>query len=570
MPDGAGINFGAMIEMALLLPLLLAPPHGGQYIPPAPDPATPTAVEGIVAQPGLGPQLVFDAARWEWWFDFNQEPLLDLRTRLPGRAASAGARFEPVTADDRGSVVLPLLLESLRDQPATGLVQARTVTRDVRAAAVLSLGRLQRAEAVPYIELVLEGDPDLFVRTQAVLALGFSGSPQAVETLVRLFRDEKQGEEIRTYAVVSLALIGNAQALDVLRAALAEKALADLNNQLRGAVIYAAGVSGDAALGDALRALPGTYFFGKEPDVRALLAGALGRLGEAASVAPLLELLGDSDNQVRRSAAAGFEALTGVLAPEDVEKLIAHAGEENDAPTRRVLLRALGAARAPAAREYLQAQLTEGSFDDQPHVALGLALDAHFSNGPVLLASLEKAREASHIGALALALGLLDAPDAIAPVTARLLEAKDPLLQPNLALAVGLLDPDQSELAAHLETLARTSADVEVVRSSVIALGLLGERERLAAVAAAIPQVGGLVRRAAMAHALGLVGDRNLITPLAALARDDGQQPYVRAYALQALGELCDPREISPCWRLSAHAEMHLEVGFVFELYRVL
>jgi hypothetical protein len=52
-----------MIEMALLLPLLLAPPHGGQYIPPAPDPATPTAVEGIVAQPGLGPQLVFDAAR---------------------------------------------------------------------------------------------------------------------------------------------------------------------------------------------------------------------------------------------------------------------------------------------------------------------------------------------------------------------------------------------------------------------------------------------------------------------------------------------------------------------------
>jgi HEAT repeat protein len=559
-----------MLELVILLPLVLLPPHGGQYIPPAPDPGTPTAIEGIVAQPGLGPQLAFDPSRWEWWFDFNQEPLLDLRARMPARARSAGARFEPVTPDDRGTQVLPVLLEALRDRPASGLVQPRANPRDVRAAAVLSLGRLQRTDAVPYIEIVLEGDPDLFVRTQAVLALGFSGSPQAVETLVRLFRDEKQGEEVRTYAVASLALVGNAQALDVLRAALSEKSLQGFNNQLRDAVLYAAGVSGDAALGDALRALPGTYFFGKEPDVRALAAVTLGRLGEPASLPELLKLLVDADNQVRRSAAMGFEALTGVLASVDVEQLIARIRDESDAPTRRVLLRALGQTRTAAGREFLQAALPGGNVDDQPHVALGLALDGHFTNAAPLLSALAKAHESSHVGALALALGLLDAPDAIEPLTALLGEAKDPLLQSNLALAVGLLDPDQAEPSARLEELARSSSDVEVVRSAVIGLGLLGDRPRLAALAAGIPKVRGLVQRAALVHALGLVGDRQLITPLAAIAADEGQPAYVRAYALQALGELADPRELSPCWRLSSHAEMHLDVGFLFELYRVL
>ncbi len=559
-----------MLALLLLPSLLLAAPHGGQYIPPAPDPSAPTAIEGIVAQPGLGPQLPFDPSRWEWWYDFNQEPLLELRARMPARAKSAGSRFEPLTPDDRGTQVLPLLLEALRDRPADGRVQPRTITRDVRAAAVLSLGRLQRTDAVPYIELVLEGDPDLFVRTQAVLSLGFSGSPQAVETLVRLFRDEKQGEEVRTYAAVGLALVGNAQALDVLRASLAEKPLSAFNNQLRAAVLFAAGVTGDAALGDALRALTETYFFGKEPDVRALLAVSLGRLGEPASAPILLGLLSDPDGRVRRSAAAGCEALSLVLQPAEVEQLIARAREESDTATRRVLMRALGATRSGAARQFLQEALTGRNLDDQPHAALGLALDGHFTNAGPLLAVLAKSHEPSHVGALALALGLLDAPDAIEPLTARLAEAKDPLLQSYLALAVGLLDPDQSELAARLEEFARGSSDVEVVRSAVIGLGLLGERPRLAALAADLPKVRGLVQRAALAHALGLVGDRNLIAPLSALATDEGQPAYVRAYALQALGELADPRDLSPCWRLSSHVELHLEVGFLFELYRVL
>jgi len=560
-----------MPEMLLALSLVVAAFHGGQYIPPAPDPGTPPAVAGVVAQPGLGPQLAFDASRWEWWFDFNQEPLLDLRARMPARARAANTAVLPVTPDDRTGIILPVLVDCLRDKPAYRMVQPRIATRDVRAAAVMALGRLQRAEAVPYIELVFESDPDLFVRTQALLALGCSGSPQAVETLARVFHDTEQGAEIRTYAVAGLALVGNSQALDVLRVALGEKALAGVNNQLRAAVIYAAGVTGDAALGPALEALAGTHLFSNEPDVRSFTAFAFGRLGDPSAVPVLLKLLSDSDNQVRRSAAAAFEALPpGVLQASDVQALVARVGAENDAPARRVLFRALGRTRSDAGRAALQAALPEGKSDDRPHIALGLGLDGHFTDAAPLLASLQDEHEAGHVGALVIALGLLGTPDAVDPLVQRLTQARDPLLLSNLCLAIGLLDARTPEVATRLDELARTSADVEVVRSAVIALGLLGERLRLAALADDVLKLRGTIHRAAVLHGLGLVGDHSMIPPLLNVARDETQPAYLRTYALQAIGELADPRPISPCWRLSANVELDLDVGFLSELYHVL
>jgi HEAT repeat protein len=556
-----------MIELVLLLPALLLAPHGGQYIPPAPDPGVPPPIEGVVAEPGLGPQLAFDATRWEWWFDFNQEGYLDLRNRLPLRARTAGASFEAPTADDRRKLVT-LFVDALQDKPHVQVAAMRSNPRDVRAAAVVSLGRLQLADAVPYVELTLEGDPDLFVRTQALLALGFSTSPTAVETLVRIFRDESQSAELRTYAVTSLGLVSSSQAVDVLRSALGEKELAGLNNQLRDGVLYAAGVSGDTSLGDALRALSATHFYERQPDVRALTAFALGRLAEPASVAPLLKLVQDSDNQARRAAATALEGLRAPLDKAQVEILLARLKDESDAGTRHTLLRALGRSQSDVARAWLQEALGNSRTDDRPHVALALAIDGHFSNAAPLLAALKDEHEASQEGALALALGLLAAPDAVEPLAARFAEAKDPLLLANLLLALGLLDPGDPAIAQRAEDLARSSSDVEVVRCAVISLGLLGERDRLSRLAAEAAKVPAVVHRAALVFALGLAGDRGFLAPLSAIATDSNQPIYVRAYALQALGELADPRPMSPVARLSGHVDLSLDVGFLFELYR--
>jgi HEAT repeat protein len=432
------------------------------------------------------------------------------------------------------------------------------------------MGHLARSDAVPYIELVAETDPDLFVRTQAILALGFTGSSQALETLDGLYRDEDLGDELRTYAVVALALIGDAQAVDTLRTSLTEKALDRQSNQLRAATVHAAGVCGDPVLGAALRELAGTWLFEREPQLRALVAVSQGRIGDPASVPFLLELLEDSDNQVRRSAAAALGGTPARLDVASVEALIAHYQRDADAATRVNLLRALGHARMDAARAFLRATLPGTTFEFRPHVAMALALDGHPDNVQPLLAALAEEREQSVRSAMIVSLGLLEADVATETLLEILEDERAPFTRGYVCLALGLINPGQPDLADRLDRIVREENDVEFIRWAMIALGLIGASEQLDALAADIRGLGSTVQRATVVHGLGLVGDRGMVEPLVGVFRDSSQPSYVRAYALQALGELVDPRPLSPAARLSSHVEMNHDVGFLFELYRVL
>lgn len=553
-------------------PALVCTPHGGQYLPPAPDHNVDPTAASIVSQPGLGPELTYEAARWEWWLDFNAEPLLDLRRRLPIRAQAAGSHaWRGLSSIDRESRVLPALVDALRQKPATSSgLRSHFNNRDVRGAAVLALGRLRIPEAVPFIEFVFDDDPDLFVRTQALLALGFSGSSQAVETLVRLFHDEKQGKEIRTYAVVGLALVGNSQAVDELVAAIAEKPLKAQGNQLRAATLYAAGLCGHPSLSSRLRGLAGTWLYKQEPSVRALVATALGRIDDPASIPFLLSQLRDSDNQVRRSAASALEGTSARLDEASIARLIAQYETDADAPTRYNLLRALGNARLDSSRAFLRDELTSATYSFRPHAAMALALDGDPGNAVVLLAALEEEHEHSARSALAMSLGILGARSATEPLLELLRSVRDPAARSYLCVALGLINPSQTDFADLLDEIIRESNSVELLRSAVIALGLLGDRQRVADLTAAIPEIRGTIRVATLVHSLGLVGDRNTIAPLIALVRNVTLPSYVRTYALQALGELADPLELPAPWRLSSHVEMNHDVGFLFEFYRVL
>jgi HEAT repeat protein len=556
----------------LVATLLLVPPHGGQYMPPSLGHKVPADLTGVLAQPGLGPELRFLPNSWEWWFDFNHEELLRLRERLTGREAQSGAgRWEPVTHELRDRRILPVLVDAARRRRlAVGGLRRELNSRDVRAAAVLAMGRLARAEAVPFIEMVLEDDPDLFVRTQAVLALGFSESPQAVEALIGLYGDESQGEELRSYAAAGLGLIGNAQALDALRSALTEKALSSQGNQLRAATVHAVGLTGEPGLAAALRDLEGSWLFRKEPHLRALTALALGHAADGPSLAMVLELLGDDDNQVRRSAAAGLEAAGGGLDAAAIDRVIELYRRESDVSVRQNLLRALGALRHDASRAFLREELAEVSYELRPHLALGLALDGDPGNALILIETLADQHDETQRAALITALGLLEAEEAGDPLWAMLQQERSPYLRGYLALALGLIAPDQADLAGRVEALVREQASVEVARWSMIALGLLGARGRLEQFAAEAAAMEGIMRRASVLNGLGLTGDAQLIEPLIAIVEDDSQTTYIRTYALQALGELADPRELPPTWRLSSHAELHHDIGFLFELYRVL
>jgi HEAT repeat protein len=300
------------------------------------------------------------------------------------------------------------------------------------------------------------------------------------------------------------------------------------------------------------------------------VASALGRIDDPASVPFLLEQLGDSDNQVRRSAAAALEGTSARLDDESVARLISVYASDADAPTRFNILRALGNARLASSREFLRETLRTATFSFRPHAALALAIDGDPGNADVLLDELMQEKEQSARSSLVVSLGILGARSATEPLLALLRKERDPALQGYLCLGLGLINPPQTDLPELIDEIIRESNNVELLRYAVISLGLLGDRQRVADLTAAVPQIRGTLRRATLVHGLGLVGDRSSVRALIDLTNDSTQETYVRTYALQALGELADPGELPAPWRLSSHVEMNHDVGFLFELYQVL
>src|SRR5688572_15596369 len=177
----------AILLAALLLGLAPdASAHGGLFRsqtgqsqsppPPPTNPNAPGGLPGGIAPkaevkpvPGSTPSLAFSEERWEFWWEFNHDAYVNLRPSLANApVAAGGAGFQPFDAAGRAQVVLPALIELLRDKDD-----------QVRSAAVYSLARLEDASTLPYLSNAAVSDPHLSVRTHATLALGLARQPKA-------------------------------------------------------------------------------------------------------------------------------------------------------------------------------------------------------------------------------------------------------------------------------------------------------------------------------------------------------------------------------------------------------
>lgn len=547
---------------ALLAALLLGPAlqaHGGQYLPPFPTPAEQEDEEQPpLLQPGFGPLLEFSADRWEWWFDFQHEELLDVRARLRALPARAdGPGFVALDDAARRRHVVPALLAGLQHH-----------NRDVRATAAISLGRMRLPEQAGQLVAVTE-DRDLFVRCNALLAVGMLGSPAGAEALDALLRDADQSSEVRLLAATGLGLLGGPEARGMLARQLDPDRLGHKDNVVRAGIVYAAGASGDAQLLPALLALQGSWLLQNDAALRAVWLVALGRLGAPGGLPPVVAGLSDSDNQIRRSAATALEALAGSLGDDQLAPVLSRAAHESDLLARISLWRALGRVRRPESRDFLQHRLDASTALLVPHVALALALDGHPSNVSLLLDILDDVHETSARSALCTSLGMLGSPAAIPALAGVLADENDPEVQGAAALGLGLIGSAPPESVALIADIATNTHLVELERLSVLALALLGEHQHLLALAQGVSKLSGTVDRAARLAALGAVADRRLLEPLLAVANDERQPSYVKTYALQALGALADPLDLSANWRLSRHVDLTHDVAFLVELYRV-
>jgi len=229
------------------------------------------------------------------------------------------------------------------------------------------------------------------------------------------------------------------------------------------------------------------------------------------------------DYQTRSFAVLSLARIGG---QEAMDYLVSELSVANKALEQPWLAVALGVLAAK--------QRADGSNDDRES-------DAYRRVTASLLAQLEKARNPSTIGALAIALGLTGAEDARDILRRNLVknQRRDDIAG-YVALALGLLR-DTSALNDLRDIREGSSRRPFVMMQSVRALGLLGDYTLTAQLSQELSQPGATVLRlAATASALMHIGDRRCLPALRELVAKPSVTPLTQAFAIVALGGVCD------------------------------
>jgi cyclophilin family peptidyl-prolyl cis-trans isomerase len=428
----------------------------------------------------------------------------------------------------RRSLVLACVLALLA---VSGGRVARAARKGVPAPArIEKLARILELEDSRSGANEIEGllrDPDRGVRRRAALAAGRLAVPALVPALQGLLNDQEV--EVRRMAAFALGLAGDRAAVDRLTAA-----LADTDAEVRGRAAEALGRIGDARAAGAIArlvvdGLPKTIsrmtVRGDDPAGAsdAWLAPRLGlvalaRLGDLAAARHAL-----LDGQRPRFDWWASTWVAMRLERPELRPVLLAAASSDDPLSRALAARGLGALKDPAAVEVLAplARDPDEGVALQALRALGVLGDARGT--PVAAALLDAASDVVRREALR-ALAVLPA---------------DPSLRPKLVGLVGERDP--------------------WVRAA--ALGALAHVDRgdFALVLSAMDPDPVWWVRAALASALGQVGDETSVAILHSMLRDE--DPRVVASVLDALRRARGKDSLDTLVRHLEHADLGVRVA---------
>ncbi len=424
-------------------------------------------------------------------------------TRLLGQPS---ARREVVEALVRyGSRVVGLLIEQLD-----------AVEIETRQAAIIALGRIGDASAVPALMRMLTASPELAVVTAGALAkigdrrafgallslmghedasvrqaivsaLNSLGHPDMAGHMVRCLQDPNP--LVRESAVKVAGYFGYPECVELLLAACADH---DLNVR-RAALEHIPYLDDDRVLGVLVAAL-------QEPQaaVRAAAARGLAQVEGTAALQPLLAALTDRDAWVRYYAA---RSLGRHAFPDALPALAGLAREDPAIHVRAAAIEALG--RIGGARVVsILAPLAEAEDRDLARAALS-------------------------------ALGMVSHPDALPPLLSALRSA-----QPSRQLDAirALAERGGAGAAGALQWAATTTGDAAVAQAAIEALARLATPEALAALVAL---TADSQHRNACIAALAQTGEAHADQIAAGLTH---AQASVRCAVVEALARMKRPR----------------------------
>lgn len=559
--------------------------------------------------------------RWEFWWEHNKDPFLELKARLSKRgvtSASGGGLIgrtkpgEQLTANrptpsEVRTVIVPALMEGLTK------IQA-----DIADSAALAIGRSVPAENAdkPLIDALMKtlGHKEKSVREAATLALGVLGSPDSIDTLQKILNDAPEARKLTNHpeGVEPLVRAFAAASLGLLHA---QNAVADLKNAVNDSKSTNLGVKGMAVLAlgmmtenhDDLIA----FLLGLMQDrslnnyVRAQAPIALGRLNRVTDagspavrhvlIPKVLPIFQDdkTDNDLRRSLAIciGMVATTEESDAPAIEALMGAVANAKDDQTRHFSIMALAEIGAkdtePAKHPEVHAKLKEFFLREltspkrithQPYGALGFAV---YARNPKLAPELklevsQKLQDAfnattnpSYRGAMAIGLGLLDARNAAEDLWKTYEDSNDQPLKGYIAVSLGLMR-DTTRAAALREEIKKKGLEQKFRLQLARALGLMSDAEALPDLIGYLKTAETLAEISSAAQAVGLIGDKSAVDPLLQIVKNESAQPMSRGFAEVALGILAEKTPLPWYIVFSVDANYRAKVDALSEILDIL
>ncbi|MDW8245246.1 MAG: HEAT repeat domain-containing protein [Sandaracinaceae bacterium] len=253
-------------------------------------------------------------------------------------------------------------------------IYPKSTFQDVRIQILAKFGEYKDVQALPLIIQALD-EPGP-VRTQAARSIAQIGSPGADSARPALLRVLAESKDPANRAAVAwaLAVLGESSAAD----AIVEEFAA---GRLQGQPGFDPRVVARAVGVERLSKMTKH----KEVSVRALVAQALSEAGGPEVVSPLIELLSDEDDQVRKQAAAGL----GRVGDTRAASALFAAMQRN--PSMR--LQVLDALKRSTSAKGLALLLREASSDEARRDLVAMIRATHDPEGAEALASMLSSKD---------------------------------------------------------------------------------------------------------------------------------------------------------------------------------
>jgi HEAT repeat protein len=273
----------------------------------------------------------------------------------------------------------------------------------------------------------------------------------------------------------------------------------------------------------AVKALVAKLRRGKDRLTRGFAAISLGRLGGDDALAALTRGLRREKGQLGVFCGIALGILAADAEERSREKAGGKAAQATDAG-RSAHRERIGQRRTRAI-QHLRAAFTRKRAPDQKAglaIALGIAHDRE--SGAMILKALKASSDRRFRGDCAVALGMVAHT-----------EAADTLLR----------------------IMKHADADPRLREHAAVGLGLMGSRRVVRPLLDALRRDQSHYALVAITQALGLVGDRSAVVPLAELAVAKKLPTYTRTYACWALGGIGDPRSLPALTPVRSHHNYH-------------